>query len=294
MIDVYIIEEHNEAFFIWNMARASGVIPDTGNTLLHIDEQSDLGVPRLRYSLNDLPKEPSLLERVTRNLPISSFIIPAIYQGMVSEVFWISRNHDADQTASLRRSVRSFNKQGKKLIHMVSTPEIDLIKDPDRRTYDLHLRTEGQIPRNQRVILDIDLRYFSSIENPSEYRDVKVEITPGEFDSFNSNRYHPMRFSVGGSVEVVKQEGKYYYTIDNYAESYPSSKKVNEAVILDRVNAFVNHLEESEVCPCLITICRSRHSGFTPVDQCDYIQEKLLERLNDVYVMALHNVGDVL
>lgn len=44
-IPFYIIEEHHEAFLIWHYAIIKGLINKNRNTLLHIDEHSDMLLP---------------------------------------------------------------------------------------------------------------------------------------------------------------------------------------------------------------------------------------------------------
>jgi len=45
-IKTFIIEEHHEAFFVWNYAVLNNLLPAKGNNLFHIDEHSDMGTPR--------------------------------------------------------------------------------------------------------------------------------------------------------------------------------------------------------------------------------------------------------
>jgi len=41
MVPLYIIEEHHEAFYIWNKTTEQGFLPPFGNTLLHVDHHTD-------------------------------------------------------------------------------------------------------------------------------------------------------------------------------------------------------------------------------------------------------------
>ncbi len=56
-IPLHVLEEHHEAFLLWQIAIRAGVLPARGNTLLHVDEFPDDGVPRLRRSLEGALKE---------------------------------------------------------------------------------------------------------------------------------------------------------------------------------------------------------------------------------------------
>ena len=50
-IKTFIIEEHHEAYIVWNYAIQQGLIPATGNTLFHVVEHSDVGTPQFNISL---------------------------------------------------------------------------------------------------------------------------------------------------------------------------------------------------------------------------------------------------
>ena len=44
MTNRYVIEEHHEAFLVWNWAKDSGIMESSNNTLSHVDDHSDLGM----------------------------------------------------------------------------------------------------------------------------------------------------------------------------------------------------------------------------------------------------------
>ena len=53
-IKTFTIEEYHEAFIVWNYDIQHGLIPPTGNTLFHVDKQSDMGAPRFNRSIHEL------------------------------------------------------------------------------------------------------------------------------------------------------------------------------------------------------------------------------------------------
>ena len=50
MMKVHLIDEHREAFGVWNRAVAKGRLSPSGNVLLHVDEHADLSTPLLETS----------------------------------------------------------------------------------------------------------------------------------------------------------------------------------------------------------------------------------------------------
>lgn len=81
-IPTYIFDDHNHAFYAWNEAFSEGLI-DQGCTLYHLDNHPDTAVPIL------MPTPHSTLQEIaqyTTELPINSFIAPAIYSGLIKEV----------------------------------------------------------------------------------------------------------------------------------------------------------------------------------------------------------------
>ena len=54
-IPVVLMEEHHEAFLVWEVARQKGWLPTEGSFLLHVDAHSDLSLPVLSTSLGGLP-----------------------------------------------------------------------------------------------------------------------------------------------------------------------------------------------------------------------------------------------
>lgn len=53
-----------------------------------------MSVPRLRKSIKDLNGDfIDVIDFTYRELSISSFIIPAVYQGLINEVYWAKQKH---------------------------------------------------------------------------------------------------------------------------------------------------------------------------------------------------------
>ena len=91
-IKTFIIEEHNEAFFIWNYAVNKKIINSEKNILVHVDEHLDMGTPRLYTSIFDLNSDmKAVLDFSYNELSINAFIIPAVFQGIINKIYWIKK-----------------------------------------------------------------------------------------------------------------------------------------------------------------------------------------------------------
>lgn len=283
-IPTFIVEEHHEAFIVWNYAIQQGMIPSTGNTLFHVDEHSDMGTPRFNHSINNLNGNIEDIKEFTyKELGIASFIMPAAYKEIFSEVFWIRQKHRDLKGREERMYIRSYNEEGKRLV----SGKIKDLKDPkphkDRKEFDYFLKTIEQLPDNREVVLDIDLDYFSCSGNPNELEEIYLEITKEEYDSFISNKYHRLNYSGIGKIEAQVRDGNFYYIINNYNEIYPTELKVGEKIIKERIKNFVSILNDKNVIPVIITICRSKYSGYTPNDQWKFIEDELSKKLSSIF-----------
>lgn len=284
-IPCYIIEEHNEAFEIWLNAACNEVINPSGNVLLHFDEHSDMFVPRFENSINNLLDNSDSIKPVSKQLGIASFIVPAIYLGLINDVKWIKQ--DVIIPAYNDMYVCSVKNEG---IIIMMGKLTDAIVEGSKNSNLIHFSYSkiseqelhaGSVVTND-VLLDIDLDYFSSIENPADVKPVVIEITKDEYDDFINNKYHPLIFLMN-KIEAVDDDGKYYYIINNYTVNIYGNRKTTIETVKKRVNFFKETLIRSNVKPKLITVCRSRHSGYTPKDQWEEIEKMVLEALHELY-----------
>lgn len=289
-IPTFIIEEHHEAFIVWNYAIQQGLIPPTGNALFHVDEHSDMGTPRLNRSIHELNGDLDTIKDFTyKELNIASFIMPAIYINLFDQIHWIRQKHRKPEIRHEEMYIRSYNQSGKRLISGKINTLKEITPDPDRKKFDYYLRTIEQIPDKKNVVLDIDLDYFSCSGNPNELEEIYIEITKKEFQSFKQNKYHRLNYVGIGRIEAVHKDKRYYYLINNYNEIYPSNSNVSEEIIIIRINRLIEKLKEKQIRPTLIVICHSCHSGYTPKNQVDFIQNNLINELKQLYEIKVTN-----
>ncbi len=286
----FIAEEHNEAFYVWNYCVAEKLMPDTGNVLIHVDEHADMNVPRFNTSLTGMSGNLSQLRQFTYSeVGIATFIVPTLYQGIFSKVFWIKQQHKTPNRRAKAMYVRSYNSDGKKLLTGRLTPAL-LAKsthpDSDLKPFDYYLRTLDSLPATRNVVLDIDLDYFSCTGNPNELNEISVEITATQYADYLANPYHRTQY-IGPRVSVEQVDGHYYLHFNRfgevYADTYPFTLKVDEDTIRRRVSLFIGKLAARRFRPQVITLCRSRHSGYTPADQWQFIEKQVLDGLSSLY-----------
>ena len=296
MVKTVVVEEHHEAFIVWHWAKNQGLIPSRDNYLLHIDEHADMFPPRLRQSLKELSDDFAEVVAFTyRELTVASFIIPAVYQGLINQIYWAKQKHKGVKKKERAELVHSCNSEGK---FMAREPYNNVFQGlmstaKDGKLLKSYLGAEEDMPEQQEVLLDIDLDYFSAIEFPHEYQSRRIEITREEYERFIGDKYHFMRLT-GPRCEAREIEGQFYYEINATDEIYPSRLKIDEDLIAARVQELIDSLKAKDIRPQLISVCRSKLSGYTPADQCEFIEELLMNGLSHIYDMDICHVEDIL
>jgi hypothetical protein len=138
----------------------------------------------------------------------------------------------------------------------------------------------GDFRTPQPVVLDVDLDYFCWDDSRSGMPEDRLEITEDAYRSMRDNPYHPFRLLPRIIVRPAEEGGRYYLRYSNMPkpDPLPSEERVNK-----RIDAFAAWLARNEVRPRMISICRSRHSGYTPASMWRAIEKRLLERLTEKY-----------
>jgi len=298
-IKTFVVEEHHEAYLVWRYALAEKLIQSVGNTLLHIDEHSDMSAPSLNDSIHHLNGDLEKVKEFTyKELNIASFIVPAIYQRLFDKVYWIRQRHNKASKKPHHLYVRSFTGEGKKLV----TGKLSLLKqfsaDNERLeetavSYQFYKQHIEEIGAMKNVLLDIDLDYFSCIQDPLK-RELSIEVSKEEYEEFMKSPYHRIRFFDFGRVEAKEVDNRYYYFLNRMNTKYESPLKVDFENITARIEKTAAVLEKKKIHPQLITICRSRYSGYTPSDQWKEIEERVICALENIYgPLAIRHISSL-
>jgi len=292
-IPTFIIEEHHEAFLIWNYAVKEGIIPRENNVLYHIDEHSDMNTPRFNKSIHDfIDNIQKVVDFTYSELSIANFIIPSIYLGMFNKVYWFKNNQLNKKKRKLSYFVRSYNKQGRKLISGLDRNFN--IEDVDRKSFKYYKRNIQQMPMShKKIVLDIDLDFFSCAGEFNNFAELNIQITKDEYESFIKDKYHILHCLPVNRIQATKKGRNYYYIINDFEEVYPCTLEVDTNIIQDRINLIGDILKAKKIKPQIITICRSRYSGFTPKDQWEFIEIELVKMLKNLYGISINYINEM-
>ena len=289
MTTVFVIEEHNDAYFVWNYAVVNRVIPERRNTLLHVDDHADMHVPALETSIKEISQNLKDILRFTRNqLSISDFIVPAVYQGIFNEIYWMRLGRKVlDKEQFL--NVVSHQGEGRNLI-VTDNFLLAGMFNPDRRGATFRqINIEDLIQPSGPVVLDIDLDYFGCDARAGE--SWEVQVAEEEYRRFFDEPHHRLRLKFGGKLQAKARDGKFYFLYRPISDRVvPTLEREKIAARIDR---FVGWLKKSQVQPALIDICRSRFSGYTPAAHWQWIEEQLVEKLKDLFPVTIQHLSEL-
>lgn len=297
IVPLFVLEEHHEAFFIWHYGYFKELINPFGNTVLHVDSHEDLVLPRLNSSIDELADDLGKIYAYGyQELGIASFLIPLIYKGLINNYTFLGR-HDGYSGQRSNRYVASYKSEGK---FFKTGPVNDFLRLQLQSTenpwgnYSFFSYQEigltSRFVTSQPLILDIDLDYFSC-DNSLSSAQPEIEITEEAYLSFINNRYHPFRIMPVAALSTKKVADRYYLRYNEWQE-LPDLKKVSFDVIDRRINRFISFLKQNNVKPRLIDICRSRLSGYTPIDQWQYIEDRLIAGLSEIYNLEICHISE--
>lgn len=299
-VKLFTIEEHHEAFYVWKFAVMNNLIKHKNNTLLHIDEHSDMGAPQLNSSIHHLNGDLSQIKKFTyRELSIATFIVPAIHERLFNKVYWIKQRHNSkSRYRGSTLYTRSVDNAGKKII----AGRLSVLKEFQNEynclqeeivPFQFYKRQINELSQLHNVLLDIDLDYFSCIQDPLKNK-VSIEVTKEEYESFVSTPYHRVRFFDFGRVDAIKKGARYYYVLNGYEGIYKSPLQVSFDTIIRRIEDTISALKKNKIRPSIITVCRSRFSGYTPNNQWEFIEQHLIEKLSDLYdIESMNHISEI-
>jgi hypothetical protein len=286
-IPIVTVEEHHEAFLVWNHALLAGTIPAAKNTLLHVDEHADMGLPHLRVPLRAIRGDLRAIQRFTYSeISIYEFITTAVYQGLFDRLYWLQRATPHRQMQQI--AVSSHAGQGLALRLSAGPAAPD--SDGESAVYFVQTLEHGFAP-GASTVLDIDLDYFSC--DQAERQVQRLEVTAAEFQSLRENPYHFLRINQGNRVQARCEHGRYFLYLKEYQDDAPCPLRMPAELIRRRIEDLRDYLERHTVSPRLITVARSRLSGYTPADQWRFIETNLLEMLARIYDLEYHSLADI-
>lgn len=297
-IPLYLLEEDNENFIVWQHALTKGMIRPKGNTLIHIDEHIDMGTPRLKSSIfnieNNFEKN---VEFAYKELSINSYIIPAIYLGIFDNIHWLQNANSKKERVSRKRIIRTFNDEGKKF-KVLNPSKTPLKSNCNYKKFVLFEDSIDSltITNHHNIILDLNLSYFACVREPGEYQIQCIEITEEEYDQFNNNsKYHPLRYGlIGHRIEAKKENNKYFYVLNDHEEIYADVKRPSKDELLRTIKELVAKLVTINAKFKIITITRSSKSGYVPEDILDFIETESIKELRKHFSIDVTNIDTLI
>ncbi len=288
-IPVVVLEEHHEAFLAWCIAMQKKIFRPGKNVLLHVDHHSDL---RLTPFRKPMPGPFSPLEEIRDfvydELRLNTFIVPALYQESFSSFYWLLPKKQGDhllETMEYYR-VRTLMSE-RRILSLKRTTSLEIEDDSTQDSVyftSFASTTEHSFQVQGKIILDIDLDYFCCSKLIDQAQE--LEITREEYLRCKNERYRNLNFFF--RYYLREQDGHYYICLnDNPAINY-IKQEYSQEKCLKAIEEFLLFLESNRINPAFITICRSRHSGFTPQSMWHFIEEHLLKGLQSLYQLKIN------
>ena len=115
-----------------------------------------------------------------------------------------------------------------------------------------------------------------------------------EYAAFLADPYHPLRCRCGPQAQASSDGARHWLHLPEPFSPPPAALKVDEPELRRRVDAFAAWLTDRAVRPRVITVCRSRRSGYTPGDQWAQIEALLLGALRERLGAAPRLLADLI
>jgi len=286
-IPVYVFNEHNEAFYYWHRARIEGHLQETLD-LFHIDAHDDMGKPsRFKSSIHfhgpSLEAKLDYYERFAHSeLSIASFIFPAVLCGLLRNVYFVFPKWRKFKPARKRRSIASAFGEGKDLKYTIkpdakSNPMVEKAY-PDLKQFHYIALEAEKLPKNRKVVLDIDMDFFACRDSTHNHFAYELEITREQFQNKNVLLADKTLPFSGFEFDFFEREGRCFAKIAR-TKGMDIFHLPPEEEIGCEIDKLVNILIEKGIRPAVVTICRSCDSGYCPEEYSRFIEQRLVEKL---------------
>lgn len=291
-IPVYFFDEHNEAFYYWHKARHEGFM-DKPLDLVHVDAHDDMAMKdQLKRSLYFDPssgEDPdSYYRRLAENeLEIANFIRPAVLTGVIKNVFVVFPAwRNIKKGKNRKTSVCSVFGDGMNLRHGVVPEGITEKAFPDLVQYRFKTLHAGDLPKNRRVILDIDMDYFACRDSIFNTFSFTLDITREQFEQ----RHVILKdkgYSFSGLEFSFHEEDGNFKAVVSHRKSPEKVHLPDQDEIRTEMKKLFSVLQEKRIRPAMITVSRSCYSGYCPEDYVEFIESELktsLEMFTGVFI----------
>jgi len=189
-----------------------------------------------------------------------------------------------------RLNVVSYKGEGCELFVTNSSLNIGR-SNPDCKSVMFHqIDTKESVDLTINVILDIDLDYFFCDYDTGET--FEVEITENEYKTFCKNPYHRLHMTSGGKLRAEERIGTYYYIYQ--PKTIKNTPEFNAIEVMKRIEDFASWLQKQKIKPMLIDICRSRFSGYTPSKHWQWIEEYVLNKIEEIFPISVKYLPELL
>jgi len=287
IIPVFCFNEHNEAYYYWHRARTHGHFTKALD-LVHVDAHEDMGLPPV-FSESIYPQKQSDASRLkfyhrfaSNQLTISDFILPAILSGVIRNVYFVYPKWRKFKPIRKKHTICSAFGEGKVLKTRVKPKKSDhpLVNKayPDLTPFYYITGRVEQLPKNRKVILDIDLDYFACRDSITNQMSYELEITQEQFkqkELFLKDKTLP--FS-GIEINFFQRNGRFFARIER-KKTTEKSHFPSEDEIEHEIESLVSVLIEKKIKPSVVTICRSCDSGYCPEEMSRFIEPLLIQKL---------------
>jgi hypothetical protein len=224
-------------------------------------------------------------ELAEAELDIATFIIPAILNKLVRNVYFIYPAWRKFKPGRRRMNICSVFGEGKVLKHNLNikgdTDPRVLKAYPDLTHFNYSMLPVGKVPLNRKVILDIDLDYFACRDSIQDHFCYQLEVTREQFTARNGLlRDQTLRFS-GVKFDFREEDGRYFAQISNKRGKDISHLPSRQEIVAEIGNLMAT-LVARKVKPAVVTISRSCVSGYCPKEYSGFIEEELKQALEEL------------